>query len=257
MALSPLPGASVGEHRDPGRTGTRDSTVALLRGHPLFSSLDAADFEQVLFQTRSLNSGHRALLYRQDCLAQHFYFVASGRVRLYRLDATGVERTLDSLGPGECFAEVMIYADPARYACYAESMTQSLVLAIPVSAYREVIRRQTRYAERALCHYAGRAVSRFHDLEVMTVQSARERLIRYLLDLLPVGVREPQTLELPLPKYLVASRLAMQPETLSRLLNELKRKGLVVVKRSHLLVPDPERLRQHCHSSQDAAEGGF
>lgn len=213
-----------------------------LRSHPLFSELSDKDLQDLIQQSRSLRLGHHQLLYRQDMPAYHFFFVISGRLRLYRLDSSGIDRTLDSIAPGDCFAEVMIYADPPRYACYAEALKSSDVLMIPVKAYRELLDRHPEYAQAALRHYAMRAVSRFHDLEIMTVQNARDRLIRYLVDLLPNGVEQGGEVELPLPKCLVASRLAMQPETFSRILADLKSNGLVRVNRSKLFISDPQRL---------------
>ena len=136
----------------------------------------------------------------------------------------------------------MIYADPPRYACYAEALKSSEVLMIPVKAYQDMLESNPKYAQAALRHYAKRAVSRFHDLEIMTVQNARDRLIRYLIDLLPNGAEEGGEVELPLPKCLVASRLAMQPETFSRILADLKSNGLVRVNRSRLFISDPQRL---------------
>ncbi|GGC60332.1 Crp/Fnr family transcriptional regulator [Marinobacter halophilus] len=213
-----------------------------LRSHALFSSLKSNDLDSLIHQSRRLRLGHHQLLYRQDMPAHHFFFVLSGRLRLYRLDSSGIDRTLDSIAPGDCFAEVMIYADPPRYACYAEALKSSEVLMIPVKAYQELLDQRPEYAQAALRHYAMRAVSRFHDLEIMTVQNARDRLIRYLIDLLPNGTHEGGEVELPLPKCLVASRLAMQPETFSRILADLKANGLVRVNRSKLFISDPQRL---------------
>ena len=135
-----------------------------------------------------------------------------------------------------------IYAEPARYACYAEALKSSEVLMIPIRAYRDMLARNPEYAQAALNHYAQRAVTRFHELEIMTVQNARDRLIRYLIDLLPNGEDQGGEVELPLPKCLVASRLAMQPETFSRILADLKASGLVRVNRSRLFISDPQRL---------------
>jgi CRP-like cAMP-binding protein len=213
-----------------------------LRSHPLFSELNGKDLQHLIQQSRRIRLGHHQLLYRQDMPAHHFFFVISGRLRLYRLDSSGIDRTLDSIAPGDCFAEVMIYADPPRYACYAEALKSSEVLMIPVKAYQDMLESHPRYAQAALRHYAKRAVSRFHDLEIMTVQNARDRLIRYLIDLLPNGAEEGGEVELPLPKCLVASRLAMQPETFSRILADLKANGLVRVNRSRLFISDPQRL---------------
>lgn len=213
--------------------------------HPLFASLEPWDLEYILQHSRRVRLGHHQLLYRQDMPAHHFFFVITGRLRLYRLDASGIDRTLDSLQPGDCFAEVMIYADPPRYACYAEALKNSEVLMIPVKVYQDLVEGNPVYTRAALQHFAMRAVTRFHDLEIMTVQSARHRLIRYLIDLLPESARkEGGEIELPLPKCLVASRLAMQPETFSRILADLKSNGLVRVNRSKLFISDPVRLIQ-------------
>src|SRR5680860_940993 len=180
------------------KPGDHEDSLALLRSHAMFSALAEDDLQELLHHARRLRLGHHQLLYRQDMPAHHFFFVLSGRLRLYRLDASGIDRTLDSIAPGDCIAEVMIYADPARYACYAEALKNSEVLMIPVKAYQEMLESNPEYAHAALRHYAMRAVSRFHDLEIMTVQNARDRLIRYLIDLLPNGSAEGGEVELPL-----------------------------------------------------------
>ncbi|HET8850701.1 MAG TPA: Crp/Fnr family transcriptional regulator [Marinobacter sp.] len=226
------------------RSPEADDGRLLMGQHPLFRSLTADHLKQLIQQSRRLRLGHHQLVYRQDSAAHHFFFVLAGRLRLYRLDASGIDRTLDSISTGDCFAEVMIYAEPARYACYAEALKASEVLMIPVRAYQELLEANPAYARDALRHFAERAVSRFHDLEIMTIQSARERLVRYLIDLLPEGSERGGEVELPLPKCLVASRLAMQPETFSRILADLKASGLVRVNRNCVFIPDPQGLVQ-------------
>ena len=223
-----------------------DDCLQNLRRHRLFRDLEYQDQQQLILQSRRLRLGHHQVLYRQDMPAHHFFYVISGRLRLYRLDASGVDRTLDSIAPGDCFAETMVYADPQQYACYAEALKNSEVLMIPIRAYQDLLALNPDYAQAALRHFAMRAVSRFHDLEIMTVQNARDRLIRYLIDLLPGNAGEGAEVELPLPKCLVASRLAMQPETFSRILADLKSNGLIRVNRSRLVIADPGRLVEIC-----------
>ncbi|MGP4844373.1 Crp/Fnr family transcriptional regulator [Marinobacter sp. 1Y8] len=246
-AIAPLPFTPVS-----GQPGAMDGIagevsqqdiLTALSHHPLFSGLNPADFNGIARRMRVVTLSRSELLYRQDTDARHFYFVISGRLRLYRLDPSGMERTLDSITADECIADVMIYAQPPRYACYAEALTQSRLLMIPVKHYRDLLKNSPEYAENVLTHFASQAVSHFYDLEVMTLQSARQRLVRYLLDLLPGQPTNHQhEIELPLPKCLVASRLAMQPETFSRLLSELKNSGLIKVNGTRLLIPDSRRL---------------
>lgn len=222
---------------------SQQGILEALSHHPLFSGLNQTDFNGIARKMRVVTLSRGELLYHQDTEARHFYFVISGRLRLYRLDPSGVERTLDSITAGECIADVMIYAQPPNYACYAEALNQSRLLMIPVTHYRDLLKSCPAYAENLLTHFASQAVSHFYDLEVMTLQSARHRLVRYLLDLLPgSSAGDHNEIELPLPKCLVASRLAMQPETFSRLLSELKSSGLIRANGTRILILDPQRL---------------
>ena len=140
----------------------------------------------------------------------------------------------------------MIYAEPARYACYAEPLRRSQFLAIPTDTYREVIARHPAYTEILLRQYAQRMYKRFHDLEVMTVRSGTERIIRYLLDFIPKNQRYDIEIELPLPQCQIATRLSMQPETLSRLLRDLASQGLFSLERGRLHVADRQLLEAMC-----------
>lgn len=222
------------------------SGLLMLRQHPLFQSLSERDFESVAREVRRRELGRGEVLYEQDSDAHYFYFVVSGRARLYRLDSTGHERTLDSHGAGECFADVMIYAEPARYACYAEPLRRSQFLAIPTDTYREVIMRDPAYTEVLLRQYADRMYKRFRDLEVMTVRSGTERVVRYLLDFIPENQRYNIEIELPLPQCQIATRLSMQPETLSRLLRDLASQGLLRLERGRLHIGDRQLLEAMC-----------
>ena len=78
-----------------------EDSLEALRSHALFCNLRPKDLDSLIQQSRRLRLGHRQLLYRQDMPAHHFFFVISGRLRLYRLDSSGIDRTLDSLAPGE------------------------------------------------------------------------------------------------------------------------------------------------------------
>lgn len=222
------------------------SGLLMLRQHPLFQPLRQKDFDSIAREVRRRELGRGEVLYEQDSDAHFFYFVVSGRVRLYRLDSTGHERTLDSHGAGECFADVMIYADPARYAAYAEPLRRSQFLAIPTSVYREVIARDPQYTEALLSQYAQYIYKRFQDLEIMTVRSGTERFVRYLLDFMPKDQRYNIEIELPLPQCQIATRLSMQPETLSRLLRDLASQGVISLERGRVHVSDRCMLEAMC-----------
>ncbi|MEQ6886682.1 Crp/Fnr family transcriptional regulator [Salicola sp. Rm-C-2C1-2] len=237
---------TVAPPRQEQRCRNPGSGMALLGQHPLFNGLSRADFEDLADSVRLVQLRRGQVLYEQDSPAYEFFYVISGRLRLYRLDPSGQERTLDSHGSGEVFADVMIYADPARYVAYAEPLRRTELLAIPTARFREVLNRNPEYSQLLLRQYASRMVQRFQDLEVMTVRRGVQRVMRYLLQFVPESQRYNIEVELPLPQNQIATRLAMQPETLSRLMRDMADEGVFELRRGRLFIPDRRALEERC-----------
>ena len=61
-----------------------------------------------------------------------------------------------------------------------------------------------------------------NQIESLTLQNATYRLVAYLLEEIPRDVKTSPEVQLTTPKGVIASRLAIQPETLSRSLAELR-----------------------------------
>jgi CRP-like cAMP-binding protein len=70
------------------------------------------------------------------------------------------------------------------------------------------------------------------------------RLVYYLLQQIPEGTAGTSCIHLNIPKNVIASRLSIQPETLSRILAELKKKKLIDVRRQDITLLDITGLKQ-------------
>ena len=72
--------------------------------------------------------------------------------------------------------------------------------------------------------------ARVREIEHLTIQNARSRLISYLLDhIVEQNDDNEATVRLSLPRHVIASRLSITPETLSRLIRNLTDEGLISV----------------------------
>ena len=79
------------------------------------------------------------------------------------------------------------------------------------------------------------------EVEDLTVQNATHRLVRYLtLQLTEDGGT---SFELRLSRQVIASSLSIQPETLSRLMRNLVKEGIIEVDGRTVHVPDVQRLK--------------
>ncbi|MBE9561336.1 MAG: winged helix-turn-helix domain-containing protein [Proteobacteria bacterium] len=80
-----------------------------------------------------------------------------------------------------------------------------------------------------------------NEIDQLTLQSATYRLINYLLYQVPDG-NNSYKIEFLIPKHVIASRLSIQPETFSRILNSLNKAELIRVDARTIYIDNVDRL---------------
>lgn len=206
------------------RLGLIGEEAAVLRGIPLFQGL-ADDALALLLEgatVRMLPQG--ASLFLQDEPAQCFFLLLGGWVKLYRLSTDGSEAIVGVIAPGETFADAASFAN-AVYPVCADAIAPSRVLLLAMPAFRRAIAADGAIALRMLGSLSRRLRHLVEQIEHLQVRSAPQRLGAFLVGLCPArsGAAE---LSLPMPKALIAQRLGMRPETLSRALLALRKVGV-------------------------------
>ena len=87
-------------------------------------------------------------------------------------------------------------------------------------------------------------------LEQLKAQTGAQRVAEFLLSLCEVNGGG-CTVDLPYDKVLIAGRLGMKPESLSRAFARLKPAG-VTIRKNHARIEDVDRLR--CYAEEDPAQ---
>jgi CRP-like cAMP-binding protein len=132
------------------------------------------------------------------------------------------------------------------YPVFAEALTDSLLLHISRDAVVAQITADPLFAQRMLAGLSMRLHSLIQDVETYSLRSSLQRVIGYLIQRCPpeadaAGERE---IALPTSKQVIASRLNLTPETLSRIFHELAGNGLITVHGKHITIHDLRRLRE-------------
>lgn len=118
---------------------------------------------------------------------------------------------------------------------------------IPNKPYKEILLASPQSALKVMGSMAVKLHRRITDIETLTLQNTRHRLGNYMFGLASDPSASACTLQLPMAKQLIASQLGMQPETLSRLMKEMKTQGLLDVRGADVVVYDLQRLREFGH----------
>jgi CRP-like cAMP-binding protein len=216
-----------------------------IRGQPLFAALDDDQFERVERRMQLVPLDAHQLLFQRGEPARNFYLVLEGSVKLALQSRAGDEKIVERLGPGQSFAEALMFMDAPMYPLAAIATDASLVLAVPNVEYRAVLAESPPTCLRLMAELSRRLHGLVREIEELTLASATNRFVRHVLDLAgshPAGA-VPVTITLPESKQMLASRLAIKPETLSRILRTLNDSGVVTVDGRSIHVPDLERLR--------------
>jgi CRP-like cAMP-binding protein len=196
----------------------------LIRRTPLFGGLDRKVLLTLLEQASVRRVEAGTLLFLQEEPASCFYIILDGWVRLYRETVEGQESTIAVLTRGESFAEATMFLGKT-YPVTAAVVDRARLLIIRAQPFLDRLRENPDLALNMMASMSVHLHRLVRQVEQLTVRSSTERLAEFLLRLAP-GRGGSATIELPWDKALVATRLGMRPETLSRSLARLRDLGV-------------------------------
>ncbi len=207
------------------RTGIRPSDYKQLQRTPLFTDMGDDALMALLRDARLRRFRRGAAVFEQSARADRFYIVTAGWIKAYCQDPDGQENVIAVFGPGESLAEADMFMS-GDFPFSARAAANARLVMVPRTGILNQLRNDPDVAlgmlasmSRPLCGFA-------KQLEQFTVKPAVQRLALFLKEL--VGMEEGSgEIELPLDKVLIARRLGMQPETLSRALSKLRSIGVV------------------------------
>ncbi|MEN9630492.1 MAG: hypothetical protein RJA10_3720 [Pseudomonadota bacterium] len=214
---------------------------------PLFTDLSRPELERLAkgCQLRRLTRGEDLFRVGQPC--QEFHVTVTGQVKLFAISPAGAEKVIELVGPGNSFAEALMFTDKP-YIINAQALTDTLLLSVSKQAVLTEIEHDSRFALRMLAGISRRLHGLVHDVEAYALHSGVQRVIGYLLR--DQGAEdcvsgEIVTVSLPVSKATVASRLSLTPEYFSRVLHELEQARLIEVDKRDIRILDAQRLARY------------
>lgn len=195
------------------------------------------------------------IIYRQAEKPLGLYCVMSGDVLLERISADGACTAFRIAKAGDMFGFRALFARQ-DHAATARSLTTSRIALLPAAQLREVLASNGQFALEMLRVVAADPGPMNAPLLRSPLIPAARRLAHLLLVLqgqyahrtVGPGVR----FRLPVARGSIASLIAIRPETVSRLLQQLSTMGICQVQKSEIIIPDIARLAEFAAES-DAA----
>lgn len=199
---------------------------ALARRSVLLASVPAAVSEQVLAQAHTRQFDRGATIFLQGERASAIYIVAEGWVKLYRIAPNGAEAVVGVFTRGSSFGEAVAFRHDT-YPVAAEAVTDCTLIRIEADSFLRMIRESPEIAISMLSATFAHLHALVGQIEQLKAQTGSQRVAEFLLDLAPCSAGSCEV-TLPYDKVLIAGRLGMKPESLSRAFARLKAQGVTI-----------------------------
>lgn len=206
----------------------------------LFAAMPAALREPLLDAAQPVPRQRGEAIFHHGDTAHAIHIVAEGWVKLYRIAPNGTEAVVGVMTRGQSFGEPVALRR-APYPVSAEAVTDCRLIALPARAILDLLQNHPEAAIAILSATFLHLQGLVAQIEQLKARSGAQRVAEFLLELCPEGV-ESATVTLPYDKVLIAGRLGMKPESLSRAFARLREHG-VRINQASAAIASVSRLR--------------
>jgi len=210
---------------------------------PLFSGLEEAAVERLLRGSSVETIDRDSVLFRQGEAADRFYVVIDGQVELYVEGNEGNDSVIDIAGPGASFAEEAIF-DSGIFTVCAKVVDQARLVVVEADPFLDQLRNNFDLVTAIMARMSHHLRTLVRQISELKLKTTAQRLGGFLLSLSDDDSGR-ATVRLPYDKRLLAGRLGMKPESLSRALSKLREID-VRDREGTITIGDISQLRAFC-----------
>ncbi|WP_324752295.1 Crp/Fnr family transcriptional regulator [Roseovarius sp. Pro17] len=198
--------------------------------------------DTLLGDAKTQQYGRGETVFLQGETAHVIHIVVDGWVKLYRVALNGNEAIVNVFTRSHSFGEAVAFKQE-DYPVSAEAVTDCKLLLIPARSLVAMMKEEPELCIAVLASTFQHLHKMVSHLEQITAQTGAQRVAAFLLDL-SNGDSGSCMVTLPYDKILIAGRLGMKPESLSRAFSRLGKVG-VKITRNHASISDVDALRNY------------
>ncbi|MCR8643209.1 Crp/Fnr family transcriptional regulator [Paenibacillus sp. N1-5-1-14] len=215
-----------------------DPFQAMLASLPVFSELNEHELRQLANIAHTYTIPRKSNLFNQNDPRTSTFFILSGIVKLYKVDAVGNEHTLNFIKAGEMFPHTGFF-DDSPYDVSAETVEETIISVIPIQAFEQLLIENPVISVKVM-RMMGRLVRELQTkLQEFGSGDVNLRVASVLQQLSSKhGVDQPEGLliNLPLTNQDVASMASTSRETVNRFLNQLKKLDIIAMRKHKITI---------------------
>ncbi|MBL7805781.1 MAG: Crp/Fnr family transcriptional regulator [Saprospiraceae bacterium] len=212
---------------------------------PPLAPLDAQELQQLAGMTQYQRVSKFHYIFMPDEPAEHLFFLIRGRVKLGTFSYDGREVIKEILQPTIIFGDLALAGESTRSE-FAQAMHDEVeYLSVRVSDFQQLMQQNQRLVFAFLQYLSNRLQRVEERLASLVLKDARERIIDFLVDTAGKEGRRVgyETLvKHCLTQQEIANLTGTSRQTVTSVLNDLRKSNLIYFNRNSILIRDLEKL---------------
>ncbi|RKD26541.1 transcriptional regulator, Crp/Fnr family [Caminicella sporogenes DSM 14501] len=220
------------------------NSIDTLRKVPFFSKLDTKDLQKILSITIEKKFKKGSIIFMEGDKGNAFYFIKSGKVKIYKTSKEGKDLILGIFGNGNVFAEVTIFND-INYPATAEVIEDAIIGIIRNEDLEKLIKNNSDMSLNLIKVLSKRLYKAQSKLKQIALDNAFHRAVEVLINLYETsGNQNSENFEIKLEisREELGNMIGTSRETVSRILSNLKKDDIIDVSGRKIIIKNIEKL---------------
>lgn len=221
-------------------------TKKLLQEMPLFRELSDDELEPIVSISKARFYKNRVFVFMQGDPLDRVFFIKSGKVKIYKTDLTGKEQIISVLQAGEMFPHAGFFRK-GNYPAHAEIIEDATLIVTPISEFEHILIQYPEVCIKLFKVLGEKIIDLQNRLEEQILHNTYEQIIMLILRLCKTNgnaLGDKFVLTTQFTNKDLANMIGTSRETVSRTLNQLKKKNLIDTNENGYYMIDATNLKE-------------
>ena len=224
----------------------QEDIVKRLSNVPLFKELTPKELEPIVQIAQTRFYKNKMYVFMQEDPLDQVFFIHSGKVKIYKTDFSGKEQIISVLEAGEMFPHAGFFRQ-GKFPANAEITEDALLIVVPINKFEEILITYPELCIKLFKVLGEKIVDLQGRLEAQVLHNTYEQIILLLLRLCKSNgekLADKYQLTTQFTNRELANMIGSSRETVSRTINQLKKKDFIELVEEGFYLIDRDALQQ-------------
>lgn len=220
--------------------------ITLLSQFDLFDALTETERNQLAEVMEFRKKPRYSVIYQPGEISEHIFLLSKGAVKISTHSSEGKEVIKQLIHPEAIFGELALVGESKRSETAQSLKEEVQYYTIRVADFQRILANNPKLSQQVLFLFGQRMMAAENKLENLIFKDARSRIVNFLHEVVAKRGRQvgyEMLLKHSLTHQDIANITCTSRQTVTLVLNELRKENLIYFNRGRILVRDMETLR--------------